>query len=154
MRNKCKYRTACVELNGTNEFNRLPHKQDGFSFTYKNIDFYPCAVMSTLTNIFNMKYERIIIDFGLLNVNTLKEFRRCDSKLVICPHGLWKNNSLEKLFTIFSENNINVKKDFKLIMNLVEKNSFSDMETFPYLENPFLLTSNNFELLEKITERN
>ena len=29
--------------------------------------------MSTLTEILNMRYERVIIDFGILNPNTLKD---------------------------------------------------------------------------------
>lgn len=72
------YRTAYVELNGTHEILSLSKTADEKVFTYKNVDFFPHAVMSTLTEILNMRYERVIIDFGILNPNTLKEFiSRC-----------------------------------------------------------------------------
>ena len=64
------YRTAYVELNGTHEILSLSKTADEKVFTYKNVDFFPHAVMSTLTEILNMRYERVIIDFGILNPNT------------------------------------------------------------------------------------
>ena len=56
------YRTAYVELNGTHEILSLSKTADEKVFTYKNVDFFPHAVMSTLTEILNMRSERVIID--------------------------------------------------------------------------------------------
>ena len=81
------YRTAYVELNGTHEILSLSKTADEKVFTYKNVDFFPHAVMSTLTEILNMRYERVIIDFGILNPNTLKEFMRCDISKNRCVYN-------------------------------------------------------------------
>lgn len=52
------YRTAYVELNGTHEILSLSKTADEKVFTYKNVDFFPHAVMSTLTEILNMRYDK------------------------------------------------------------------------------------------------
>ena len=55
------YRTAYVELKGTHEILSLSKTADEKVFTYKNVDFFPHAVMSTLTEILNMRYELSLI---------------------------------------------------------------------------------------------
>ena len=76
MRNRYRYRTAYVELNGTHEICALAPCNDKEVFTYKNVDFYPHAIIPTLTKVLNMNYDRVIVDFGIININTLKEFKR------------------------------------------------------------------------------
>ena len=53
------YRTAYVELNGTHEILSLSKTADEKVFTYKNVDFFPHAVMSTLTEILNLSLIHI-----------------------------------------------------------------------------------------------
>ena len=102
MSNKCMYRTAYVELNGTHEILSLSKTADEKVFTYKNVDFFPHAVMSTLTEILNMRYERVIIDFGILNPNTLKEFMRCDVRIAVCTISKWNRGALNRIIELFN----------------------------------------------------
>ena len=115
------YRTAYVELNGTHEILSLSKTADEKVFTYKNVDFFPHAVMSTLTEILNMRYERVIIDFGILNPNTLKEFMRCDVRIAVCTISKWNLGALNRIIELFNSNKITDSESVKILFNLVEK---------------------------------
>lgn len=115
------YRTAYVELNGTHEILSLSKTADEKVFTYKNVDFFPHAVMSTLTEILNMRYERVIIDFGILNPNTLKEFMRCDIRIAVCTISKWNRGALNRIIELFNSNKITDSESVKILFNLVEK---------------------------------
>lgn len=155
------YRTAYVELNGTHEILSLSKTADEKVFTYKNVDFFPHAVMSTLTEILNMRYERVIIDFGILNPNTLKEFMRCDVRIAVCTISKWNLGALNRIIELFNSNKITDSGSVKILFNLVEKkktinhNHFKyPVIGFPYLEDPFLINTSLFGTLDKISERN
>lgn len=161
MRNRYKYRTAYVELNGTHEICALAPCNDKEVFTYKNVDFYPHAIIPTLTKVLNMNYDRVIVDFGIININTLKEFMRCDVKLSVCTHSNWNTGTLSDTLNFFESNKITNSKGPKLLFNLVEKektipnhNIKYQTAGFPYLEDPFLINSSLFGTLDKISERN
>ena len=119
------YRTAYVELNGTHEILSLSKTADEKVFTYKNVDFFPHAVMSTLTEILNMRYERVIIDFGILNPNTLKEFMRCDVRIAVCTISKWNRGALNRIIELFNSNKITDSESVKILFNLVEKRTRS-----------------------------
>ena len=106
------YRTAYVELNGTHEILSLSKTADEKVFTYKNVDFFPHAVMSTLTEILNMRYERVIIDFGILNPNTLKEFMRCDIRIAVCTI-VNEPGALNRIIELFNSNKITDSESVK-----------------------------------------
>ncbi len=151
------YRTAYVELNGTHEISGLSSGPNDTVFTYKNVDFFPRAIMPTLSKILNMNYERVIIDFGIINTNTLKEFMRCDVRLAVCTYSKWNTSALNDFIYFFKSNEI----ELKLLLNLVEKKetishfSFKyPVVCFPFLEDPFLINTCHFGTLDKISERN
>lgn len=155
------YRTAYVELNGTHEILSLSKTADEKVFTYNNVDFFPHAVMSTLTEILNMRYERVIIDFGILNPNTLKEFMRCDVKIAVCTISKWNRGALNRIIELFNSNKITDSESVKILFNLVEKKKTINHKhfkypvvDFPYLEDPFLINTSLFGTLDKISERN
>ena len=108
-------------LNGTHEILSLSKTADEKVFTYKNVDFFPHAVMSTLTEILNMRYERVIIDFGILNPNTLKEFMRCDVRIAVCTISKWNRGALNRIIELFNSNKITDSESVKILFNLVEK---------------------------------
>lgn len=155
------YRTAYVELNGTHEILSLSKTADEKVFTYKNVDFFPHAVMSTLTEILNMRYERVIIDFGILNPNTLREFMRCDVRIAVCTISKWNRGALNRIIELFNSNKITDSESVKILFNLVEKKKTINHKHFkypvvgfPYLEDPFLINTSLFGTLDKISERN
>lgn len=155
------YRTAYVELNGTHEISGLSSGSNDGVFTYMNIDFFPHAIMPTLSKIFNMNYERVIIDFGIINTNTLKEFMRCDVRLAVCTYSKWNAGALSDFIDFFKSNGIDQKNELKLLFNLVEKkktishcNFKYPVVCFPFLEDPFLINTCHFGTLDKISERN
>ena len=126
------YRTAYVELNGTHEILSLSKTADEKVFTYKNVDFFPHAVMSTLTEILNMRYERVIIDFGILNPNTLKEFMRCDVRIAVCTISKWNRGALNRIIELFNSNKITDSESVKILFNLVEKKKTINHKHFKY----------------------
>lgn len=155
------YRTAYVELNGTHRILGLSSGSGDSKFSYKNIDFFPRAVIPTLIQVLNMDYERVIIDFGIINANTLKEFLRCDVRLAVCTHSKWNTGASENIISFFKTNHITEGSEYKLLVNLVEKKKTISnrhfkypVVYFPFLEDPFLIGTSLFGTLEKISERN
>lgn len=117
--------------------------------------------MSTLTEILNMRYERVIIDFGILNPNTLKEFMRCDVRIAVCTISKWNRGALNRIIELFNSNKITDSESVKILFNLVEKKKTINHKhfkypvvDFPYLEDPFLINTSLFGTLDKISERN
>lgn len=148
-RNKCKYKTAYIELNATDEIANLANNKDASFFRYKNIDFYPNATLSSLTELLDKNYKIFVIDFGVMNPRKMKDLFRCTQKICICPSAQWKTVDTSK------ESNINYEdKDIKLLVNLVEKKpnfkASKKFFTFPFLQNPFHLTPQYFQYIEML----
>ena len=154
--------TAYVEVNGTNEISCLRKKPTDEMFRHMNIAFYPNSTFSMFNEIRKKEYKYIILDFGVLNTYSAKEFMRCDKRYILCSCSPWKEGQFSNYLGFLEENNINVNTDITLLGNLVEKNSYPDnfkfmnhkFDSIPYIANPFLITSQYFKLFENILERN
>lgn len=157
--NKMGMKTAYVELNTTNQISALSKAQGNQIFSYKGIDFFPNISVTSLTNVLNYDYSYFILDMGVLNTYTIKEFFRCDKQFLICSPSKWKLPfAKEKIETLFK--NHNVQNHVTVIMNLSEKTStfsiFSILHrcvSFTYLENPFQIKPSHFHVISQILER-
>ena len=121
----------------------------------------PVNLHAGVFEILNMRYERVIIDFGILNPNTLKEFMRCDVRIAVCTISKWNRGALNRIIELFNSNKITDSESVKILFNLVEKKKTINHKhfkypvvDFPYLEDPFLINTSLFGTLDKISERN
>ncbi len=149
--NKKLGKTAYIEINSSDEVSCMG-KKDVFNFM--NITFYSSITLSRLSEILQKNYKYFVLDFGTINNITIKEFMRCDTRIALCSYSPWKKKALSDFTCLLEENNINIKKDIKLLGNLVEKKTSIKFDSIPFIANPFQITSQYFWLFEKLLERN
>ena len=151
---------AYIEVNSTDEIYQLNPKLKRENFKYMGIDFFPNKTISDLTGVINSKYEYFIMDFGVLNGYTAKEFNRCQTRFAICDHRDWKFDQIEAFLkndTLWTD---------KLMDNLIIMGNIStsnckkfrkehgyDILSIPTIQNPFHLTSEFFVFFEELLKR-
>jgi len=152
-------KTAYIELNTSNQINHLVKNQGNKAFCYKGIDFFPNTTVTSLPEILQKKYRYFVLDIGILNTYTTKEFLRCDKQFLIGSPSKWKRPEIEeKIELLFS--NLTKQNCFTVIMNLSEKESTLSifprykMVSFPFIANPFQIEPRHFHVLAKLLERN
>ena len=151
-------KTAYIELNTSNQINNLVKNQGNKAFCYKGIDFFPNTTVTSLPEILQKKYRYFILDIGILNTYTTKEFLRCDKQFLIGSPSKWKRPEIEeKIELLFS--NLAKQNCFTVIMNLSEKESNLSifprykMVSFPFIANPFQIETRHFHAISQILER-
>lgn len=152
---------AYIELNSTDEIYQINPRKERTKFKFMGIDFYPNCTLIELPNIMSMKYQYFIMDFGVLNSYTSKEFNRCQARFAICDYKEWKFDQIEAFLSnetiwttslkdtlIIMGKNIS-KQSCKLFRNEHGHNIMS----IPTIPNPFQITSELFEFFEELLIR-
>ncbi len=100
-----------------------------------------------------MDFDYFILDMGVLNTYTAKEFFKCDKRFIVCSLSKWKQkHSMSKIEDLLSKSNM--KQDYvTVISNLSQKKSSSSFVSFPFIENPFQLTPEVFSVFYRLLER-
>lgn len=151
-------KTAYIELNTTNQIYSLSHGRNKKSFSYLGIDFFPCVTVTSLSEILNKNYDYYILDMGVLNVYTAREFTKCDKQFLVCSLSKWKQQqTLEKLNQLFQQTCLYPGR-VTILDNLQAKKStfFSKFEnriSIPFIPNPFQIETNLFCVFHRILER-
>lgn len=151
-------KTAYIELNTTNQIYSLFHGRNKKTFSYFGIDFFPCVTVTSLSEILNKNYDFFILDMGVLNVYTAREFSKCDKQFLVCSLSKWKKHqTMEKLNQLFQQTNLNQRR-VTILDNLHSKKStsFSMLDnriTIPFIPNPFQIETNLFCVFHRILER-
>ena len=156
-------RTAYIELNTTNQISTLHKKRVPKPCSYLGITIFPCVTVTSLSGILALNYECFVLDIGVLNTYTIKDFLKCDQRFIVCSLSRWKiEKTREKLEELFQLNNINTVHVTVLSNLMAEKEkfkflNFSDCSfpiiSFPYIPNPFQLEPVVFHLFYQILER-
>lgn len=153
---------AYIELNTTNEIHllnpKLKHMKEKFQFM--GIDFFPNVTLLDISDILNLKYQYFILDFGVLNTYTAKEFNRCQARIAICDHAKWKKNLIED-FLHNKEIWNNSSWDNLILTGKMNKNQCRHFRLehgrniipIPTIPNPFQLTSEVFDFFEQLLKR-
>ena len=152
--------TACVELNPTKAFSHLSNGADSRAFRYMHIQMFPSVTLSLLPQIMAQPFRYIIVDYGVLNPNTLPSFSRCDCKFLIgniCP---WKWKQYYETIYQIKNNHRNLYKNIYLLgtpglkenLTNAHRNISNSIMPVPFIENPFQLTSTDFGFFEKLLE--
>lgn len=156
--NKEGMRTAYIELNATNQIRSLSSDSGKTSFSYQGITIFPGATFTSLPDLLCMEYDYFILDMGVLNTYSVKEFLKCEKQFLVCSLSKWRKaqtiQKLEQLLLNFSFN----QKVFRIITCSSKKESklaVSNGLTFsvvpmPFLQNPFQLPLEFFSFFRKI----
>ncbi len=160
--NKENQKTAYIELNATGQILNLSSENSPQPFCFQRIDLYPQITLETLPQILKKQYAYSVLDMGVLNEHTYREFLRCDQRFIvgsICP---WKANCYYSLLESLSYQSIHHQKDFILLGNLGIKKYVKQFQqkynicirAVPFLENPFQLTPSDWTFLNELLKKN
>lgn len=149
--NKLGKRVAYLEVNATDEISALcpdRFRSDSY-FPIHGIHLYPRVTIQALPIMLTLSYDFFILDFGVLNPHTSREFIRADFRFILGYCSPWKvdffSDFLERMKAyhvlektlLLEPNNYCVKK---------RKPAFAkryqiDLLSIPFLENPFQFTT-------------
>ena len=149
-------KTAYIELNATNQISCLSKASVKKVFSYHGVTFFPNATPASLAEILNGNYRYFVIDMGVLNTYTTKEFFRCDKQFLICSPSKWRLPLVkEKIEALLK--NTTAQNHVTVIMNLCEKKSkvpylslVHRCVAYPFQQNPFQLEPKEFHALYRI----
>lgn len=122
------------------------------------ITFFPAVTITSLPDILSMKFDYFILDMGVLNVYTAKEFIKCDKQFLVCSLCKWKQTlSLEKIEELIKKNiihqeyvtvlgNADMKKSFLTISSGIKCRFY----TLPFIRNPFQLETTDFAICNQL----
>lgn len=145
-------RTAYIELNTTNQISCLSPNRTRKKFTYMGISFFPAMTITSLPEVLNADYAYFILDMGILNTYTAKEFAKCNKQFLVCSLSKWrKPHALEKIAQFLKNNYIN-QEHVTVLANGTMKKSTSMISpkikcrycALPFIENPFQLATTDF----------
>lgn len=158
---KQRRRAAYVEFNGTHQIFTLAPKPDSPSFRHCGMDLFADVTFATLPAVMQKSFEYYILDMGVLNQNTIREFMHCDLCLILGSVCAWNSEPfgsfVEKLGKYYSED----PDRFRFLGSLGIKEHVTafrrryrvPVEIFPYVANPFQLSSTDWRLIEDLLKR-
>ena len=105
-----------------------------------------------------MNFDYFILDMGVLNTYTAKEFFKCEKTFLVCSLSKWKRaHTLEKVTQLLTENYMS--QDYITILGNCGKNESTltlsprvrlPMISVPFITNPFQLPSELFAFFTKV----
>lgn len=105
-----------------------------------------------------MDFDYFILDMGVLNVYTAKEFAKCEKQFLVCSLNKWKRKpTIEKISQLL-KNTYMHQEDITILGNCSNKESILTLSPsvrfrmipMPFITNPFQLHSEFFTFFEKI----
>lgn len=159
--NKLRRKGTYLEFNGTHEISSLlPSEQD--YFRYRGMDFYADVTFSKLSTIYQDVYDYYVLDMGVLNSNTIREFVQCDLCIVLGHICAWNMDNygrvLQQLDHYYKMN----PDQFRFLGFLGIKENVTafckryhyPIQSFPYISNPFQLSSSDWHLFQNLVNWN
>lgn len=131
-------------------------------FSYYGIDIFPCVTVTSLSEILGLNYDFFVLDMGVLNTYTMKEFSKCELRFIVCSLSKWKRHTtkerLEKLLhqTYMDQVQVTVLNNLSMVKSAFSIHSTFTMPmiSFPFIPNPFQLKPEMFYVFHQILERN
>ncbi len=153
--------TACVELNNANAFAKIIEESEQLSFRKSGIDFYPNSNLREYSLLLKQHYDVLVIDFGVLNQNTIQEFFHCDVCLTLGYISPWNCESYWNWFSHLRTLYQGKDKEIICMGNLATALNVREFKhqhgvvpvAIPFLENPFQLTSDQWKFIERALEK-
>lgn len=151
-------RTAYIELNATNQICSLAPGTEKKQFSYMGITIFPCTAFTSLPELLRMNYDYFILDMGVLNIYSAKEFIKCEKQFLVCSLSKWRRNrTLEKLQELVDTTHMDRKSLHVLACGSKNESTLSipkgpafKMLSIPFIPNPFHLSSEFFSFFRKI----
>lgn len=158
---KLRRRAAYIEFNGTHEIAALAGSSDVQAFHYCGMDFFADVTFAALPAILQKPFDYYILDMGVLNQNTIREFVQCDLCMILGSICAWNSEPFgafaQKLNHYYTIN----PDHFRFLGSLGIKENVAafrrrykvPVEIFPYVANPFQLSPMDWRLLDDLLKR-
>ena len=151
-------KVAYVELNATNQIGSLHPGTENTPFSHMGIMMFPRTTLTSLPEILSMNFDYFILDMGVLNTYTAKEFFKCEKTFLVCSLSKWKRrHTIEKVAHLLSTTNYTQEYVTLLASNGKNESTITisnrltfKVYSFPFIANPFQLPSEFFSFLGKI----
>uniref|UniRef100_UPI0040566078 hypothetical protein n=1 Tax=Agathobacter sp. TaxID=2021311 RepID=UPI0040566078 len=155
---KQRKKTAYVELNASDEIRFLKRGTKKECFHYMGFALYPNATLSSLPDILQADFEYFILDMGVLNTYTAREFSHCHKQFIIGSLTNWKRQkTLEQIDSLLKNNMIQQDKvtfirvsDKKESTFSIFPKPFAKIVNAPYFPNPFQISYESFGFFQRI----
>ena len=145
--NKAGRKTAYIELNASNEISSLATNCRMDMFTHLGIHIYPHRTFTSLAEVLRLDYDYFLIDMGVLNTYSAREFAKYENQFLVCSLSSWKRKKTkEKLCKLLETTDIPTEY-ITILSNCCKKEStfkVSHTTSFPVLFVPFI--QNPFQL--------
>ncbi|MBE5888955.1 MAG: hypothetical protein E7283_09035 [Lachnospiraceae bacterium] len=146
--NKEGRKTAYIELNASNEICCLTHDSRLDCFSHMGITIFPHRTFTSLAEILHMDYDYFILDMGVLNSYSAKEFAKFERQFLICSLTQWKKRKTSEKLVQLLETICIPPECITILSNCEKKEStlqvsptvFFPVVSIPFIENPFHLT--------------
>ena len=129
-------------------------------FTYMGVDFFPDASFRDLQQIEQLHYDHCILDYGVLSSGSFPEYIRSSSKIAVGMVSEWNLNQYYR-FMMSLQKQIMDQKHLLFLGNLgpqkqirtLKRKTDGNLMSFPYLTDPFQLTSDQWGIFKELLGR-
>lgn len=153
MTNGIKVKTAVVEYNDHNHYLGILkesgiHRENISEFTYGGIDFYRNVREEQLSELIVCGYDMVIIDMQYGQKDAMREFLRCDLRVVVSGLNLWqtgalktflKNERLSPSLYVCASHSCNSE-----LAKIIQKEYGIKVKDIPTEKNPFQVSAEGF----------
>lgn len=158
--NKLGKKTAYIELNATNQIHSLHPGTENTLFCHTGFYVFPSTTFTSLPEILHMKFDYFILDMGVLNTYTAREFFKCEKQFLVCSLSKWKRKqTITKLEQLLKDNYIHSGSLVVLSTSSIEESHIPisnrlsfNIRSVPFLANPFQLKPEFFAFFGKLLE--
>lgn len=134
----------------------MPGKKSNV-FTYMGVDFFPNSCFRDLQQIEQLHYDYCILDYGVLFSGSFPEYVRASSKIAVSTVSEWNFNKCYS-FIMSMQKQIIDQKHFLFLGNLgppkqirtLKQRTDGNVMSFPYLKDPFQLTSDQWGIFKEL----
>ena len=122
------------------------------------ISIFPHRTFTSLAEILHLNYDYFILDMGVLNSYSAKEFAKFEKPFIVCSLSEWKKKKTSEKLCKLLETTYIPDEYITILSNCSKKESklkISPDFTFPvisipFIQNPFQLNLEFFTLFGKI----
>lgn len=145
-------KTAYIELNASNEICSLAKNSRTDAFSHMGIAIFPHKTFTSLPEILYMDYDYFILDMGILNSYSVKEFAKFEKQFLVCSLSKWKERKTTEKLCRLLETTYVLPEHITILSNCSKKESYIKVSpetsmpviSIPFIQNPFQL---NLEFL-------
>lgn len=94
-------------------------------FKLYQVDYYPNFDMANIFKILTRKYNFVLIDFGIFNIDKIVEFNRCVIPIIVTGSKAWEINHINNVFSCVAPDDL---KEYTYLFNYTGKEDYKNIK--------------------------